>query len=799
MRTALRAPRIHAVAPAGLALALLAAPAPAQSFGPWHALGHFDHPEGAGNVDAPTSVEKNLRRLRANGPGIDLAETHTVKGGVEAAWTEVAGGSTEPDVGALDFTQLLPAPAGVSGWSENALVYLYRAIESTSDTTYALSCGSDDGLRVWFNGELVLDANGARKLNPASNALSLPLERGTNHLLVKVSQGGGAFGFRMLPASDVRVDQPAINAAIDRGAQWLLARQLLDGSWPQHPEYQAGATGYAAYCLLVCGVDRDHPAIERARAYVLANPSSYTYSNACELLFLCELGRPEDSPAIEERVARVLDAQVRTGLFAYPVHPAGHGHDDLSITLYAALGLRAAHKYGASVPERVWERTIAGTLDVLEPLPRSRKDDPRGFSYRIGTAITGSMTTAGISVLEVAREVLGELPGSRRVEIEHALSGSLKWLYGRMDWSTNPGEGGHHYFWLYGIERVGSLRRTPMLGGIPWYANGSEYLLGVQADAGDWKGNVVDTVLALLFLKRATAPVTERTQSRPNYFESAADAEPVRIAVQVGSGLSAWVLELSRAERERLAWPDARGGGVRVARVEFFGTPGDGGEPRLLARSELDGAVPARNQRMAARAELPGRGEWTVVARVHALLPPVDDVAAPESVVLESAPVDVRVADVLHREQLDYAREARENGLRRLRERDVSASASSTKGGSGAKKAIDFRQGSAWESTPKDAEPWWLLETKRAVRASEVALSHAGAALRHADRARAIRVRVTVNGNREFEAELVPDPLRKTVVPFGESLKVRKLEVRVLARSREGAVGFAEVELLERR
>jgi hypothetical protein len=58
-----------------------------------------------------------------------------------------------------------------------------------------LKCGSDDGLAIWLNGER-LQANWARRgLTLDEDQHRVRFRQGKNRLLLKVSQGGGGWGF----------------------------------------------------------------------------------------------------------------------------------------------------------------------------------------------------------------------------------------------------------------------------------------------------------------------------------------------------------------------------------------------------------------------------------------------------------------------------------------------------------------------------------------------------------------------------------------------------------------------------
>ena len=66
---------------------------------------------------------------------------------------------------------------------------------------------------------------------------------------------------------------------------------------------------------------------------------------------------------------------------------------------------------------------------------------------------------------------------------------------------------------LYGIERAGVLGRRGAMGGKPWYAPGAVRLVNEQDRRGFWTGGYnepVQTAFAILFLKKATTPISSR-------------------------------------------------------------------------------------------------------------------------------------------------------------------------------------------------------------------------------------------------------------------------------------------------
>lgn len=802
------------IALCALWIASVAAPAlAAPQWSPWHALGPFDHPGGAGDIATPQAPERALRELALDGVGFDFAKREKGKGGAWIGWTKLVGEAAERvdlDVGLIDLNVALTPPAEVERWNENAVVYLYRQYVAEEDATLALALGSDDGMRLWWNGELLIDRAVGRPTRIGDEVLDLPVRKGTNHLLVKVANGGGGWGFGMAPWT--RVPQSEIDAAIDAGVAQLLKHQLLDGSWAKHEAFGSGQTAYAVYTLLKCELPWRHPAVQRGMAWVRARPSDYTYATSCELLAACELeklslGEARLRPYIEERLRVLIDMQSSNGLWAYPVHPDGERHpEDLSNTLYAALALRAARELDLAVPERTWRRMVDGTLLCIE----SRADKklradatPAAFGYRLaGEAARGSTTTAGISVLAIGAAAVQEgLPQQTRDRVEGARASALAWIRQHMVWTEGPG-GGFHYFWIYGIERVGGLLGLNEIGGQDWYWTGAEYLVDKQLDSGAWVGDeeYVDTILALLFLKRATMTASGRKQDR--FAKSwAADGPEAQVALRASGDtpFSVWVVGFPEQVIERFEWPGERGQGLHVASVEFLARPADGSAEYERIGYELgDAASAAGVKRFAALHDFPHNGAWHVIARAQVVPPPVVDGASGEPTMLESPVLEVAIDNVLDAVAMRYATDGERNLLVDVRAR---ASASSQNGDQLPEKAIDGHASTRWHSDVADAQPWIELSLSRAVRADRVLLTHAWPRGTHPSAPRPMTVELALDDESRFMVQMDPDPLAKTIVELGEPRRVRTLRITILQSLDRvvgtDSVGFAEIELQE--
>jgi hypothetical protein len=79
--------------------------------------------------------------------------------------------------------------------NEQAIVYGLAWVLSPDDRTADLLIGSDDGVRVWVNREIVHSNPAYRAAEPDLDRVSVRLKKGWNRLLVKVLQGAGGWGY----------------------------------------------------------------------------------------------------------------------------------------------------------------------------------------------------------------------------------------------------------------------------------------------------------------------------------------------------------------------------------------------------------------------------------------------------------------------------------------------------------------------------------------------------------------------------------------------------------------------------
>jgi len=352
------------------------------------------------------------------------------------------------------------------------------------------------------------------------------------------------------------------------------------------PAYRTGETAISLLALLKCGTKPEDPAIQKGFDWLLAQPFKKTYEVSISILALEALYAPKDKPDAQnpyrtiakksflkgsdprikdwlQRATEFLVSNERPeGMWAYPDRET-----DVSNTQFALMALKSAHRLGVKVDQEVFAKAVVYFVDKQEkqgskvndfdvpaadnPIDdvedrkaaqktreRLKKDgttqerpknemQARGWQYKNSWGPRGSMTAAGTAVLVLCKSELENNPAYEKkfaASVERAIRDGAAWLAYHFRADCNPGaEPDWLFYYLYTLERAGTLTGCEHLGSHDWYSEGAEVILRLQKDDGHFEegtkgeqdGTLAGTCLALLFLKRSTVPVLERTATGP--------------------------------------------------------------------------------------------------------------------------------------------------------------------------------------------------------------------------------------------------------------------------------------------
>ena len=386
-------------------------------------------------------------------------------------------------------------------------------------------------------------------------------------------QGANRVAERYLPSFRLAVEEAIQNGVTKiKGAQ---KKDTGTWGNPAAAEAM-GYTALPLLTLLKAGVPVDDEHVLRALEALSKMEFKRTYSTACYLMAIQAVYQPkldmwdtdvgamrakrvkpkdvyakltaEHRETIEKGVAYLTAAQNSIGLWTYydemVKKPLKY---DLSNTQYGLLGLRAAADCGVKVKPRVWRLALKGlalvqdatgekvtlindvekdgyvfrTKDVAKVRPfrytHGKRNGPQGEKTVPTQPATGSMTTAGICSVAICMEGLWrsrKFSGTERRKANDAIRDGLAWLQQNFTVRKNPGHKNlrHHFYYLYGLERMGMLTDRRWIGSHDWYKEGADLLLEKQLEPwGGWAGGTVNNAFAILFLKRATARSTATT------------------------------------------------------------------------------------------------------------------------------------------------------------------------------------------------------------------------------------------------------------------------------------------------
>lgn len=330
-------------------------------------------------------------------------------------------------------------------------------------------------------------------------------------MLVAMPAAAQQPGDRSLPVEEMR-------KAIEEGVDYILSKQLEDGTWRYREDSNTYDVGLTALCTLALRHSTLTKAIvpaQKGLAFVAQSaPEPQTYSAGLAEMLLYEAGERQFQTRIGQYALMTIYGQLATptgrGGWSYKlVTPRNNGTwppppeagGDHSNGQFGVLALYFAEKAGFQVPVQTWMRV----KDHYE-----WSQDPSGAwgyitpayaeSINRETSIEFSMTTASTISLYLADEALESKEHRQckmRPDNPKVLAG-MEWV-GKNMRSSGP------YDW-YALERLGVLSGRSEFAGKDWLGAGTEGLLRNRTWGGRG-GPLPNTAFAVLFLARALEPV----------------------------------------------------------------------------------------------------------------------------------------------------------------------------------------------------------------------------------------------------------------------------------------------------
>lgn len=353
------------------------------------------------------------------------------------------------------------------------------------------------------------------------------------------------------------------DTSIQNGLSWLRENCKA--------EYSAGNTYSVALVLMF--LQQYYEREQRETGIISAdNPDDSSKARVAMWSKLHE----DDAKLISKLLKYLDDSNVggtRGGWGYSPTGQGGGGHSDNSCSQFAMLGYKAASLLGADIKSSIFEKEAErlvrqyGDDDRYEKVeythsPDDREEDdkdrkskktsadwtgsivPGGWGYICGETTYRSLdlTAAGISSLVICMDELklrGKLGRDLARKIGLTVRGAEVWMshnYYTPEDLTGPrhsltqgyGDGHGAFYGLYSVERGCVLAGIRKLNEeVDWYRIGGEALIEAQNMDGSWgrepdnqatgrqsKPQMVNTSMAILFLKKAAPPVITEHKKR---------------------------------------------------------------------------------------------------------------------------------------------------------------------------------------------------------------------------------------------------------------------------------------------
>ncbi len=331
---------------------------------------------------------------------------------------------------------------------------------------------------------------------------------------------------RFLPAAEEgELTADKVRVSIERAVDYLKKSQLPPGNWPDVSivNQPGGVTALATLALLNAGVPADEPHVQKGLSYLRQLKPERTYVVSLQTMVFCQAEPRKDALLIQRNAKWLEEGQIiggpRKGTWSYDASRKESGMGDNSNTQFALLALHEAERQGIKIKPQTWQWARDYWL--------KQQNLDGSWGYHEGQPGTGSMTCAGVASVVITQ---GKLTAQdAKVTDDHveccgkqtendAVERAIDWLGRNFTVTQNPANGGRsalwHFYYLYGVERVGRMTARRFIGREDWYRRGAEHLISKQDVLGSWSGvglaeedRNIATSLCLLFLAKGRRPV----------------------------------------------------------------------------------------------------------------------------------------------------------------------------------------------------------------------------------------------------------------------------------------------------
>ena len=321
-------------------------------------------------------------------------------------------------------------------------------------------------------------------------------------------------------------DRPAeIQAAIDKGVQWLYAQRNDERHWEQDNETHRNWGGYTAlvvYALLMADEEpKLNGDLSRSVHFMMNADMKGTYP-LCFRIHAWEVmpRRERYRQTLIRDVTKLRQGGTRHGFWGYTMK----GNDvkpgerlDLSTTLAGGLGLWIGEEVGGITVKKVyWERLARGLIET--------QLDDNGWSYNPPAMKTGqgAMTSGALALLHASYPHLGE---ATKVKVDEAIEKGMAWMDENFSPTTNVNRAGFKNYYFAAVQHAGLFAGRREFRDMDWYETIAEHLVKTQSPDGAM-GDVSETAFAIAFLCRGGI-VYEPYESDNDVPDSAEDSASV--------------------------------------------------------------------------------------------------------------------------------------------------------------------------------------------------------------------------------------------------------------------------------